>query len=56
MPCMILGFVYSMKCPPDFPVQMRQCYDNFLGTQVALYNTMLAVIRGPIETLDEWCR
>ena len=55
--CFVLsGFVYSMRCPPDFPVRMRQCYDKFLGTRVAQYPKMLAVVKGRPSHLDKWCR
>ena len=51
-----LGFSYSMHCPLHFPVHMKKCYNRFSQTKVALYNSMLAVVRGSVEKLEEWCR
>ena len=53
---LISGFTYSMHCPPSFPVRMRNCYNIFVKTKMALYTSMLAVIRGTTSKLDEWCK
>ena len=50
------GFSYTMHCSPAFPVRMRTCYSAFQDTKVALYHSMLAIIRGTAIELHAWCR
>ena len=53
---LVAGFSYTVHCSPEFPVRMSECYDSFQETKVALYHSMLAVIRSEPAQLDSWCR